>query len=161
MEPVDDGPGLRELMRRVPSPVAVVTVEAGGRQLGLTVETLVALSLEPPLVGVAISRQAALHELLREAGAFAVSLLAAGQEGSAQHFARGVPPIALWTGVDLVGEREAGPPLLAGALGWLEAAVASETPAGTHTLFIGSVTRVAVGPGVHGLVRARGEWLAA
>ena len=40
-----------------------------------------------------------MHELLREAGAFAVSLLAAGQEDVAQHFARGVPPIAHWHGI--------------------------------------------------------------
>jgi flavin reductase (DIM6/NTAB) family NADH-FMN oxidoreductase RutF len=158
---VDDGPGLRELMRRVPSPVAVVTVEAAGRRLGLTVETLVALSLQPPLVGVAVSRQAALHELLREAGAFAVSFLAEDHEALAQHFARGVPPIALWEGVEVVGERGAGPPLLAGALGWLEAAVAGETAAGTHTLFLGAVTRVALGEDRRGLVRARGAWLAA
>jgi flavin reductase (DIM6/NTAB) family NADH-FMN oxidoreductase RutF len=72
-----------------------------------------------------------------------------------------VPPIALWEAVDVVGERGAGAPLLAGALGWLEAAVAGETPAGTHTLFVGSVTRVSLGPGVPGLVRARGDWLAA
>jgi flavin reductase (DIM6/NTAB) family NADH-FMN oxidoreductase RutF len=146
-------------MRRVPAPVAVVTVEAGGRKLGLTVETLVSLSLEPPLVGVAVSRQAALHELLREASAFAVSLLAEEQEGLAQHFARGVPPIALWEGIEVLAG--AGPPLLAGALGWLEATVEGETPAGTHTLFVASVRRVALGPGARGLVRARGAWLAA
>ncbi|HEU0336448.1 MAG TPA: flavin reductase family protein [Gaiellaceae bacterium] len=158
---MDDGPGLRELMRRVPSPVAVVTVEAGGRALGLTVETLVTLSLDPPLVGVAVSRQAALHELLREAGAFAASLLAEGQQPLAQHFARGVPPIALWEGIDVVGGRGDGPPLLAGALGWLEASLSGETPAGTHTLFVGEVARVVLGAGERGLVRARGAWLAA
>jgi flavin reductase (DIM6/NTAB) family NADH-FMN oxidoreductase RutF len=157
---VDDGPGLRELMRLVPSPVSVVTVEAGGRRLGLTVETLVSLALDPPLVGVAVSRQAALHELLREAGAFAASLLAEGQESLAQHFARGVPPIALWDGIELA-EGRAGLPVLAGALGWLEATLTGETPAGTHTFFVGGVTRVALGPGERGLVRARGAWLAA
>ena len=51
------------------------------------------LSLEPPLVGISIAQGAALHELLRAAGGFAVSLLAADQVALAQHFARGVPPI--------------------------------------------------------------------
>src|ERR1700693_1491897 len=97
-------------MREVPAPVAVVTVDAAGQQLGLTVTSLVSLSLEPPLVGIAIARQAALHELLREAGAFAVSILAAGQERIAQHFARGVPPIALWTGIE-IRQSELGPAL--------------------------------------------------
>src|SRR5256885_17236810 len=104
-------------MRRVPAAVAVVTVEVEGRAAGLTVGSLVSLSLEPPLVGFAVRRDAALHELLRETEEFAVSLLAAGQEALAQHFARGVPPIALW---ERVAVREAeGPPLLDGALGWL------------------------------------------
>ena len=86
-------------MRRFPSGVAVVTVDANGQRLGLTVSSLMTLSLEPPLVGVAVAREAALHELLRDAGGFAVSLLAQGQEWLAQHFARGVPPIAMWRDV--------------------------------------------------------------
>jgi flavin reductase (NADH) len=151
---------LWELMRRTPSSVSVVTVEAGGQRLGLTVETLVCLSLDPPLVGVAISRQAAMHELLREAGAFAVSVLREGQEAVAQHFARGVPPIALWQGVELLDDRP-GAPFVAGALGWVAATVAGELPAGTHTFFAGAVDRVELGEPGRGLVRARGTWLAA
>src|SRR5438874_7556297 len=111
-------------MRRFPAGVAVVTVDVRGERLGLTVGSLVSLSLEPPLVGVSVRRDAALHELLRDAGQFAVSLLAAGQEAVAAHFARGMPPIALWVGVAVrPGE---GPPLLDGALGWLECRLAGE-----------------------------------
>jgi len=84
------------VLRRQPSGVAVVTVDADGQRVGLTVATLTSLSLEPPLVGVAVAREAALHELLREAGAFVVSLLAADQDHLAEHFARGVPPIGMW-----------------------------------------------------------------
>ena len=84
-------------MGRFPAGVAVVTVDLRGQRAGLTVASLVSLSLEPPLVGFAVRRDAALHELLRDSGELAISLLAAGQEALAQHFARGVPPIALWT----------------------------------------------------------------
>src|SRR6185437_7804523 len=100
-----------------PAGVAIVGVDLEGERLGLTIGTLIPLSLEPPLVGFAVRREAALHELLRRSGEFGVSLLAAGQEGVAQHFARGVPPIAIWEGIDVrAGE---GPPLVAGAIGWL------------------------------------------
>ncbi len=151
------GDELRTLLRRFPTGVAVVTVDADGQRLGLTVSSLVALALEPPLLGVAISRDAALHELLREAGGFAVSLLAAGQEWLAQHFARGVPPIAMWHGV-AVEPGAAGAPLLAGALGWIECATRDEIAAGTHTLFVGEALRVELGSPAPPLLRLAGEY---
>jgi len=160
MRRVTGSPELRALMRLFPRGVAVLTVDADGQRLGLTLSSLVSLSLEPPLVGFAVSRQAAMHELLREAGSFAVSLLGQGQEALAQHFARGVPPIALWHGVELVEERD-GPPLLAGALGWLEGTVEQQVPVGTHTFFLGAVGRVELGNARPGLVRVRGEWSSA
>jgi flavin reductase (DIM6/NTAB) family NADH-FMN oxidoreductase RutF len=147
---------LRTLMRRFPSGVAVVTVETGGQELGLTVGTLVSLSLEPPLVGFGIRRDAALHELLREAGAFAASLLSGGQDALAQHFARGVPPIALWDGIERRPGPETGAPLLARALGWLEARLVSEQDAGDHTWFVGSVLAAEPGADAAALVHVGG-----
>jgi len=131
-------------MRRFPSGVAVVTIDLRGERLGLTVGSIISLSLDPPLVGVSVSRGAALHELLRQAGSFAVSLLGAAQGALAQHFARGVPPIAMWHGIAL---REGGrAPRLAGSLGWLECELFSEHAVGDHTLFIGLVERAELGP---------------
>ena len=121
--------------------MAVLTVDAEGERLGLTVGTVLSLSLDPPLVGVSISRQAAMHELLRTAGGFALSLLAGDQEGVAQHFARGVPPLAHWHGIEW-REGALGTPLLEGALGWLEARLVDEHETGDHTLFVGGVTLV-------------------
>ena len=151
------GDDLKALMREVPHPVSVVTVDAAGQKAGLTVVSLVSLSLEPPLVGIAVRRHAALHELLREAGAFAVSILAAGQEALAQHFARGVPPIVLWHGIE-TRTGELGAPLLEGALGWIECRLASEHPAGDHTFFIGEVVSAARGPSRDALVHRRQEY---
>jgi len=148
------GDELKSLMRAVPQPVSVVTVDAGGQKAGLTVVSLVSLSLEPPLVGVAVGRHAALHELLREAGAFAVSILATGQEAVAQHFARGVPPIILWQGLE-TRTGELGAPLLEGALGWIECRLASEHPTGDHTFFVGDVVSAARGPGTEALIHLR------
>jgi flavin reductase (DIM6/NTAB) family NADH-FMN oxidoreductase RutF len=142
---VVSGDELRAVMRRVPAGVAVVTVDLGGQRVGLTVASLVSLSLEPPLVGFAIRRDAALHELLREARELAVSVLAAGQERLAQHFARGVPPIALWEGVPLRDDRE-GPPQLADAVAWLRGRLAHELPTGDHTFFVAEIETAESGP---------------
>jgi flavin reductase (DIM6/NTAB) family NADH-FMN oxidoreductase RutF len=143
-------------MRRVPHGVVVVTVEVGGERLGLTIDSLVSLSLEPPLVGASISRQAAMHELLRDAGEFALSLLGGGQAALAQHFARGVPPIALWRGIEV---REGdGPPLLEGAIGWIGCQTAAEHPVGDHTLFVGEVEWVETGEPAPPLVHVAGRY---
>ena len=147
---------LRDVLRRHPTGVAVVTVDRDGDRLGLTVATLVSLSLEPPLVGIAVARQAALHELLRAAGGFGVSLLASRQQELAEHFARGVPPIALWQGIALREGRRA--PLLDGALGWLECALDTEHPTGDHTLFVGRVERAEPGVAADPLVRVGGGY---
>lgn len=151
--------GLRALAARAPSSVCVVTVDTGEQRLGLTVGSLVTLSLDPPLVGFAVAREAAMHELLREAGGCAISLLAAGQEWLAGHFALGVPPIAMWHGVS-AEQGSAGAPLLVGAVGWLECTIEREVEAGTHTLFLCQVRQVELGADAPSLVRVRGEYQA-
>jgi len=144
------GDELRAVMGRFPAGVAVVTVDVNGQRAGLTVASLVSLSLEPPLIGIAVRRDAALHELLRETGEFAVTMLAAGQEALAQHFARGVPPIALWERIPL---RDAdGPPQLEGAVGWLRGRVTREHETGDHTFFVGEVVSAEPGSAERPLV---------
>jgi flavin reductase (DIM6/NTAB) family NADH-FMN oxidoreductase RutF len=141
-------------MRSFPAGICVVTIELEGRRAGLTVGSLVSLSLDPPLVGFALGRQAQLHELLRGAGEFGVSLLRGDQQALAQHFARSVPPIALWTGIEL-RDDVAGPPLLAEALGWLRCRVHAELPVGDHTFFVGEVVSAEVGSRGEALVYVR------
>ena len=145
------GDELREVMRRFPAPVAVVTAQVDDERYGLTVGSLVSLSLEPPLVGISIGRDSSSHEPLRRAGGFAVSLLSAAQERIAQHFARsGIPPLVLWDGVDVrAGARG---PLVEGALAWFECRTWAEYGAGDHTLFVGEVVSYELGTRGLGLV---------
>jgi flavin reductase len=138
-------------MRRFPTPVAVVTGVDEREQFGLTVGSLVSLSLDPPLVAVSIGKDSARHEPMRNAGAFAASLLSADQAHLAQHFARsGVPPVALWTGVET--REGAYGPLIEGALAWLECRTWAEYDAGDHTLFLGEVLSTELGSNGRGLV---------
>lgn len=151
------GEELREVMRRFPAPVAVVTTELDGERFGLTVGSLVSLSLDPPLVGISIGKDSSSHEPIRRAGAWTASLLAASQTHVAQHFARsGIPPVALWIGVD-VREGTRGP-LVEGALGWLECRTLAEHEAGDHTVFIGAVESLELGAAGEGLVYRGGEY---
>jgi flavin reductase (DIM6/NTAB) family NADH-FMN oxidoreductase RutF len=155
-----DGDDLRALMRRFPAGVAVVTVDTGTMREGLTVGSLVSLSLEPPLVGFSIARQSPMHELLRTTPAFAVSLLAAEQDSLARHFARGgMPPLVRFHGVD-VRSGTLGAPLIERATGWLECRIAQEVDVSTHTFFVAAVERAEPGPGVGALVYIDGLYRA-
>jgi flavin reductase len=154
------GDELREVMRRFPAPVAVVTTELQGERFGLTVGSLVSLSLEPPLVGISIGKDSSSHEPIRRAGGWTASLLSGLQQAVAQHFARsGIPPVALWNGVD-VREGARGP-LIEGALAWLECRTSSEHEAGDHTIFVGEVESTELGRPGSGLVYRHGEYVPA
>jgi len=154
------GEELREVMRRFPAPVAVVTTAVEGERFGLTVGSLVSLSLEPALVGISIGKDSSSHEPIRRAEGWAVSLLSGAQVSIAQHFARsGIPPIALWNGVD-VRDGSRGP-LVNGALAWLECRTSSEHDAGDHTIFVGEVESSELGAPGPGLVYRGGEYLPA
>jgi len=142
---------LRGVMRRFPAPVAVVTGVDDREAFGLTIASLVSLSLDPPLVGVSIGKDSARHEPMHNAGGFAVSLLTEQQAQLAQHFARsGVPPVALWVGIATRPGTHG--PLLEGALAWLECGKWAEYAAGDHTLFLGEVVSMELGAPGRGLV---------
>jgi flavin reductase (DIM6/NTAB) family NADH-FMN oxidoreductase RutF len=148
---VPTGDELRSLMRLFPAGVCVVGANADGDRLAVTVGSLVSLSLDPPLVGISIGRANALHELLRKAGAFGVSILRGDQAQVAAHFARGVPPIALWDGFE-TRTGGTGAPLLVDALGWIDCRIAGEHATGDHTFFIGEVESAEPGSGGRPLV---------
>ncbi len=154
------GEELREAMRRFPAPVAVVTTELEGERFGLTVGSLVSLSLEPPLVGISIGKESSSHEPIRRAGGWAASLLSGSQQAIAQHFARrGIPPVALWVGVDVRDGRRG--PFVEGALGWLECTTVSEHDVGDHTIFVGAVESIELGAAGTGLVYRAGGYFGA
>jgi len=151
------GEELREVMRRFAAPVCVVTTEVEGERFGLTVGSLVSLSLAPPLVGISIGKESSSHEPIRRARGWAVSLISGKQASVAQHFARsGIPQVALWNGVDVRDGKRG--PLVEGALGWLECSTVSEHEAGDHTFLIGAVESVELGAPGPGLVYREGKY---
>lgn len=131
-------------MRFVPHNVAVLAVDHEGDRMGVTISSLVSLSLDPPLIGISVGKQASLYELLRNAGAFALSILGGEQEDIARRFASGRPPLVHWDGVPMREGQFA--PLIDGALGWIEARTRAEHEAGDHMFFIADAVRVERGP---------------
>ena len=151
------GDELREVMRRFPAPVCVVTTRVEQERFGLTVGSLISLSLAPPLVGISIGKDSSSHEPIRRAGGWVASLLSGKQASLAQHFARsGIPPVALWNGV-AVSDGKRGP-RVEDALAWLECLTVAEHEAGDHTIFIGEVESVELGAHGPALVYREGEY---
>lgn len=144
MRTVDPG-AYRRVAGRFATGVTVVTAVAGGRPCGITVSSFTSVSLEPPVVLIAVARKARAHACLETTGTFAVNVLADTQEPLARLFAslaedkfRGIR-YRLSPG---------GAPLLPGIHGWLDCAVRATHPGGrTHTLFLAEVTAVGAGRG--------------
>jgi flavin reductase (DIM6/NTAB) family NADH-FMN oxidoreductase RutF len=145
----DLGGEQRDLFRRWPAGVSVVVAESGGRRAGLTMSSLVSLSLEPPLVGISLARVASLYEVLQEAGEWTASILGGEQDAIAQHFARSVPPLVLWDGIPV---RPDDPRLIEGAVGWLRVRTVDQLLTGDHTLFVGEVQDLERGHATSSLV---------
>jgi flavin reductase (DIM6/NTAB) family NADH-FMN oxidoreductase RutF len=145
------------LLGRYPEGASVVTVDAEGRRFGLTVGSLVSLSLDPPLVGFTVPNNEAIHDVLSIAGGCAISILAGGQEWLAAHFETSERPIAMWHG--LAAEPGAtGAPLFVGALGWLECSLVETADLGTDTLFVFDVRQSETGHEAPSLMRHHGRY---
>jgi flavin reductase (DIM6/NTAB) family NADH-FMN oxidoreductase RutF len=145
------------LLDALPAGTCVVAVDAEGRRLGLTVDSLLSLSLDPPLIGFVVANDCPILELLPDAGGCAISILAGGQQWLADHFAEGARPIAMWHA--LAGEPGAvGAPLFVGALGWLECALLDSVDLGSSTLSVLAVRRIEPGTDAPALVRSSGAY---
>ncbi len=122
--------------------VTVVTsMDADGHPVGATVSAFASVSADPPLVLVCLKTSTRSAQAVHHAGSFTVHILCRDHVELAQRFATDH------------SEKFAGLPFHLGANGCpaidectvrLECEVASETPGGTHTVFIGSVMSAAV-----------------
>ena len=137
---------LRAAMRLFPTGVTVVTSGQEERAEGMTANAVVSVSLNPLLFLVSVHKGARLNPRIREEGYFAVSVLAADQEGLSRLFASperssGLPAIRSLGG----GYGSTGAPLAAGALAAIECELEEVYPGGDHDLFIGRVVTVRMG----------------
>lgn len=131
----------RKVMGHFVTGVTVVTtLDESGRPVGITVNALSSVSLEPPLIVVALDRRRFITPIVHAAGRFAVSILSEAQQALSDCFA-GAPVSpgreefcgAAWT------PGSSGLPILDGAIASLECAVTGTDPVGDHDLFIGRV----------------------
>ena len=127
--------GLRDVLGRFPTGVAVVTTSHQGRFVGLTVNSFTSLSLTPPLVLWCLGRDSRCHPAFTAAEQFAVNVLAADQRHLAARFAGPGDRFR-----DTATHRDrSGLPLLAGSVAFLVCRTRQLVPAGDHVIVIGEV----------------------
>lgn len=138
----------RTVMGHFATGVSVVTTHDGTRPWGITVNALSSISLEPPLVMVALDHRREIVPAVRSAGRYAVCILGQGQQALAQCFAGAAvePDRDAFCGASWQSGRS-GMPLLDGAIAHLECTVTQEIPVGDHLLFIGRVDDLASADG--------------
>ncbi|MFO1266922.1 MAG: flavin reductase [Rubrivivax sp.] len=136
-----DARELRQVLSTFVTGVTVVTtVDREGRRHGVTANSFTSVSLEPPLVLWSQALKAFSHPAFRDAGRFAVNILADDQIALSNRFAR--------AGEDKFGgtpvrEGLGGVPLIEGCAAYVECRHHVAHEAGDHMIFVGHVERMA------------------
>jgi len=142
-----DSDVFRRVMGHFVTGVTVVSAFDGTQPFGITVNALSSVSLDPPLVMIALDRRRFLTPIVRVAGRYAVNILSEEQQALSDCFA-GAPVEpgrdafcgAAWH------SGASGLPLIDGAIATLECSVVETFSAGDHDLFIGRVDTLANDP---------------
>jgi len=82
---------LRHAFRQWTTGVAIVTSRFGELQHGMTVNSFISISLEPPLVAVTLARSTRTCRLVEQSGLIGITILAEDQADLADRFAGRIP----------------------------------------------------------------------
>lgn len=134
----DDTGDLRRSLGSFSTGVTVVTTVApDGRKVGLTANSFLSVSLDPPLVLWGLKHSSPNRVLFEQCSHFAINVLAFDQEGICKRFATaGIAD--KFAGV-AVRDGTGGVPLLDGAVAQFECSAHACHPEGDHLLLIGKV----------------------
>jgi flavin reductase (DIM6/NTAB) family NADH-FMN oxidoreductase RutF len=130
-----DALDLRRLMSHWATGVAIVTSRGEEGPRGATTNALTSLSLDPPLVLVALDLGSNTLAAVRASGRFCVNVLAADQEELARRFATKASGEEKLAGVP--HELVDGVPVLGGVLAWLACELEQDLPGGDHAILVG------------------------
>ncbi|MDQ3871875.1 MAG: flavin reductase family protein [Chloroflexota bacterium] len=142
--PLVDPARYRQVLGRFVTGVTVVTTvsaaEGESQPWGTTVNSFTSVSLEPPLVLIAIGRERSIHPVIASTGLFAVNILDEGSQMLSDCFAGApshLPRSAFCNAEYRLGSS--GMPILAAAIAHVECEVERVLEAGDHTIYLGRV----------------------
>lgn len=139
-----DEQSYREVLTRYATGVTVVTTleetPDGPQPWGTTVNSFTGISLDPPLVMVAIGRERSIHPIIERTNRFGVNILGEDSQELSDCFAgapSALPRSAFCDASYALGE--AGLPVLDAAIAYLCCGVERVIEAGDHTMYLGRV----------------------
>ena len=133
----------------------VTTLDADGLPCGMTANSFASVSLDPPLISVAVDHTATIYPAMLAGERFTVNILDAGQEVLSRRFAAGLDD--RFDGVPWRRSRD-DQVIMAETLAHLCCDKWAEVPAGDHTIFIGRVADGGANEAGRPLVHYRGEY---
>lgn len=125
----------RHVLGHLPTGVVIVTSELEGNPVGMAVNSLTSVSLDPPLLLFCPARSSETWPQIREAGSFCVNVMGGHQEEVSRRFASRDGD--RFAGLELVSRG--GNPALPEAIAWIECSLSTEFEAGDHTIALGQV----------------------
>lgn len=134
-----DSETLRRAMRAWTTGVTIVTARYEDQQYGMTVNSFTSISLDPPLIMVALKTLTHTHDLVVKSGMFAVTILTAEQQELSQRFAGKLPNVSdRFEGVQTEKLFE-GIPVFRNGMAYFHCRVVNSLPVGENTLFVAEV----------------------
>lgn len=132
-----DSARFRQLLGRFATGVTVITAnDRDGKPVGMTANTLVSVSLNPPLISVCIDHTADMHGTLSQEARFTINILASDQEAVSRRFAE--QGTRRFEGIGF-SRSDRGGIILDGVLAHVECERVSQYPTGDHSIYIGRV----------------------
>jgi len=147
----------RFAMRRVATSVTIITAVDGGVDYGMTATAFASVSMAPPTLLVIVNETATIYRPLSESGRFCLNILDAEQEYVAQRFSAKPSDQSRFQSGQWLRDS-ALPARLLGAQGWIDCTVESAMPAGSHSIFVGKVTRAHCSKGGNPLLYLDGRY---
>lgn len=126
----------RRIMGQFATGVTVVTTGGKAGMHGLTANAVASLSLDPPLVLVAVEKKAHSMDFLKVNRCYAVNILRLEQEDISRRFA--APGPKDFAGLALTS-AVTDAPILCDCLAYLDCVVVDILPGGDHEIFIGEI----------------------
>ena len=126
----------RKIMGQFATGVTIVTTDGEAGPHGLTANAVASLSLDPPLVLVAVDKRAHSLDYLKKNRCFAVNILRLDQEEISRRFA--TPGPKDFTGLNITTATTTAP-VLSDCLAFVDCRVVEILPGGDHEIFVGEI----------------------